>query len=308
MASIPIVDLTALVRENDISNAHLIVKQLDEAFSTVGFVYLTNHGIDQTIIDKVLKASKHFFLLPDDIKKQTCRDYSKNNDGYVGINQEILGTDIHHEIKEAYNLTSSKSVFPSEDTNPEFRSSVTDLALKLSELTRRLLACMALALGLTENYFVDRHRFMFQDQDKNATTFRTLYYPSLSESDIQPGIVRCGAHSDYGTITLLLQDSVGGLEVLSGSKWIPATPIPGSILVNLGDLMQFWTSDRYTATVHRVLVPEEELRRKSTRQSIAFFVHPDNDVMVSQLNGSSDQPAIGALDYLKSRLSATYKY
>jgi hypothetical protein len=56
---------------------------------------------------------------------------------------------------------------------------------------------------------------MFQDQDKNATTFRTLYYPSLSESDIQPGVVRCGAHSDYGTITLLLQDSVGGLEVIS---------------------------------------------------------------------------------------------
>jgi isopenicillin N synthase-like dioxygenase len=68
--------------------------------------------------------------------------------------------------------------------------------------------------GLDENYFVDRHRFMFQDQDKNATTFRTLYYPSLSASDIQPGVVRCGAHSDYGTVTLLLQDGVGGLEVI----------------------------------------------------------------------------------------------
>jgi isopenicillin N synthase-like dioxygenase len=73
---------------------------------------------------------------------------------------------------------------------------------------------------LTENYFVDRHRFMFQDQDKNATTFRTLYYPSLSESDIQPGVVRCGAHSDYGTITLLLQDSVGGLEVFSAHLYL----------------------------------------------------------------------------------------
>jgi isopenicillin N synthase-like dioxygenase len=60
--------------------------------------------------------------------------------------------------------------------------------------------------------------------------------------------------------------------------------------------------------VHRVLIPEEEIRRKSTRQSIAFFVHPDNDVMVSQLNGSSEHPSIGALDYVKSRLSATYKY
>ena len=55
---------------------------------------------------------------------------------------------------------------------------------------------------------------MFQDQDKNATTFRTLYYPTLSDSEIQPGVVRCGAHSDYGTITLLLQDGVGGLEVM----------------------------------------------------------------------------------------------
>lgn len=157
---------------------------------------------------------------------------------FISIYCDRLGTDNHHEIKESYNISSLKSVFPSEDANPEFRSAVIDLALKLSELTRRLLTCMALALGnkncvakvneatnimfahyvciipgLDKNYFVDRHRFMFEDQDKNPTTFRTLYYPSLSDSDIQPGVVRCGAHSDYGTITLLLQDGVGGLEV-----------------------------------------------------------------------------------------------
>ncbi|XP_057376644.1 uncharacterized protein LOC130697868 [Daphnia carinata] len=305
MASIPVVDLADL----DLSGiADRVVKQLDEAFSTVGFVYLTNHGIQQTTIDNVLKASKHFFQFPDDIKNQTRRNHSQNNDGYVGINQEILGTNDLQEIKEAYNITSPTSIFPSQEFNPEFRSAVVSLALKLAELTRRLLTCMALALGLDGNFFVDRHRFMFQDQTKNATTFRTLYYPSLADRHIQPGVVRCGAHSDYGTITLLLQDDVGGLEVLSGTEWISAVPIPGSILVNLGDLMQFWTAGRYTATVHRVLVPEEEIRRKSTRQSIAFFVHPDNDVMVSQLNGSKDHPPVGALDYLKTRLSATYKY
>ncbi|XP_032790040.2 UPF0676 protein C1494.01 isoform X2 [Daphnia magna] len=301
MAAIPIVDL-------DDNKTDRVVKQLDEAFSTVGFVYLTNHGIQQATIDSVLKASKHFFQLPDDVKNQTRRDSSKDNDGYVGINQEILGTNNLQEIKEAYNVTSSNSIFPSEELNPEFRSAVVSLALELTELTKRLLTCMALALGLEDNFFVDRHRFMFQDQTKNATTFRTLYYPSLAETHIQPGVVRCGAHSDYGTITLLLQDDVGGLQVLSGTEWISAVPIPGSILVNLGDLMQFWTAGRYTATVHRVLVPEEEIRRKSTRQSIAFFVHPDNDVMVSQLNGCNDHPPVGALDYLKTRLSATYKY
>ena len=68
---------------------------------------------------------------------------------------------------------------------------------------------------MEENFFVDRHKFMFQGQYKNASTFRTLYYPPLSDADIQPGVVRCGAHSDYGTITLLLQDDVGGLEVIN---------------------------------------------------------------------------------------------
>lgn len=111
---------------------------------------------------------------------------------------------------------------------------------------------------------------MFHGVDKNGTILRSLYYPSLSGDDIQPGVVRCGEHSDYGTVTLLLQDDMGGLEVrifvvvvvytfrvlvtsfvqvLSGSEWIAADPIPGAVLVNLGDLMQFWTSDRYRATV-----------------------------------------------------------
>ena len=111
---------------------------------------------------------------------------------------------------------------------------------------------------------------MFRGEDKNRTIFRSLYYPTLTDKDAQPGVVRCGAHSDYGSITLLLQDDMGGLEVLyicknlhfdlqnffqmfykvlSRGEWVPAVPIPGTILVNLGDLMQFWTSDRYVATV-----------------------------------------------------------
>ena len=91
---------------------------------------------------------------------------------------------------------------------------------------------------------------MFTGAEKNGTILRTLNYPPLNDNDIRPGVIRCGEHSDYGTITLLLQDDMGGLEVLSGSDWIPAIPIPGTILVNLGDLMQFWTSDHYPATVY----------------------------------------------------------
>ena len=87
-----------------------------------------------------------------------------------------------------------------------------------------------------------------------------------------------------------------------------ATPIPGTILLNAGDLLQLWTSGRYPATVHRVLVPREEIRRRSKRQSMAFFIAPDNDVIVSPLDGSSKYPPISALEYLETRLAEGLKY
>jgi len=125
---------------------------------------------------------------------------------------------------------------------------------------------------------------------------------------VQAGVERLGAHSDYGTITLLFQDDIGGLEVLSGNEWIAATPIADTILINLGDLLQFWTSDRYKATKHRVRVPEEEIRQRTQRRSMVFFVHPDNDVVVSPLDGSSKYPPVTALAHLEYRFSQTYKY
>lgn len=122
-------------------------------------------------------------------------------------------------------------MFPDEYV-PEFRAAVSKLAPYLNKLTITLLKCMALGLGtqttclwittfileaflidLEENFFSSHHRFMFQGAEKNRTIFRSLYYPKLSDEDIEPGVIRCGAHSDYGSITLLFQDSMGGLEV-----------------------------------------------------------------------------------------------
>ena len=140
----------------------------------------------------------------------------------------------------------------------------------------------------------------------------------------EPGVQRCGEHSDYGTITLLLQESIGGLEVLSEGQWIPATPIPDTVLVNLGDLMQFWTADHYKATassydmapitftmlisllikMHRVQIPKEETRQRCSRQSLAFFVHPDNEVMVNDFSAGSFKSALLANLHLLIQLPA----
>ena len=94
----------------------------------------------------------------------------------------------------------------------------------------------------------------------------------------------------------------------ASGEWVQATPIAGTILLNLGDLMQFWTADRLLATFHRVLVPEEEIRRRSTRQSLAFFVYPDNDVLVAPIDGSGKHPPITPLEHTKLRINQTYAY
>jgi len=311
--AIPIVDMKDLGLGNSSEpsreNFNQVSKELDAAFSSVGFVYLKNHGISQDVIRQCFATSAEFFALPIEEKRKFTRETAKSlKSGYVPAGQEILESKSSHEIREAYDVTSMDPGFDDKE-HPEFWKSINRILPELCELSRRLLRCLAAALGLEEDYFVHRHKYMCTSTDNNPTTFRTLFYPSLSSADTQePGVQRCGEHSDYGTITLLLQDSIGGLEVLSEGQWIPATPIPDTVLVNLGDLMQFWTADHYKATMHRVQIPKEETRQRCSRQSLAFFVHPDNEVMVSPLDGSTKYPTISALDHLNQRYSQTYTY
>ena len=124
-----------------------------------------------------------------------------------------------HEVREAYDITSLEGRFPDEQL-PEFRQTVSQLVPELCRLSHRLLKCLALAIGLEEDFFTQCHQNMCQGSEKNATTFRSLYYPSLADRDVCAGVERCGAHSDYGTVTLLLQDDMGGLEVFFKSKFL----------------------------------------------------------------------------------------
>ena len=90
--------------------------------------------------------------------------------------------------------------------------------------------------------------------------------------------------SDYGIITLLYQDDMGGLEVRGvNNSWVPATPIEGAVLINAGDFLEIYTNGRLPATLHRVIIPEEEIKLRSIRQSIVFFVHPNNETLISPL-------------------------
>jgi isopenicillin N synthase-like dioxygenase len=132
-----------------------------------------------------------------------------------------------------------------------------------------------------------------------------LRYPELSSHVVHDSNqIRAGSHTDYGTLTLLFQDSVGGLEVKQNNgEYISAIPIEDSIIVNVGDLLQRWTNDRLRSTIHRVICSEKE------RFSIAYFCNPDQETLIKSfgLNGEEKKyEDINAYEYLTNRLDSTY--
>lgn len=193
--------------------------------------------------------------------------------------------------------------------------------LELQALHMSVMRAIALGMGLDEAFF-DSYT------DAGDNTLRLLHYPSVKKRVWRdnPGQVRAGEHSDYGSITLLFQDAVGGLEVKSPKgTWVRATPIEGTIVVNAGDLLQRWSNDRIVSTNHRVIQPplpppkagaltdeEEDLESMvPARYSIAYFCNPNFDRQIEALPGTWEQSGkkydgINSGDYLIMRLAATY--
>jgi len=261
--------------------------KLFKAFESIGFVYISDHGLPEEAIKAAMEHSKDFFKLAKTEKDKFTKDETIQQ-GYVEPGREVFTDttkDTLTEIRETYDVTrieGKDAIFP-DDIVPNMRPSLEDLIMKSTELTFRILRALALSLGLEQEYFVEREKDMFTDNCHSK--LRSLHYPPITEA-VTAGVVRCGEHTDYGLVTLLFQDSMGGLEVKGvDGKWIDATPIPGTILINAGDMLEIYTSGRLPATMHRVVVPEEEVQRRTARQSIVFFIHPDNDVPIHPLPG-----------------------
>lgn len=297
MSEIPIIDFSEF---NSGSTArHTVVKQVYQACHEIGFMYLKNPGISQSLIERLFIESKHFFSLPDEVKHQLAWSDEFSNQGYVGIERERLAPAKPGDLKEAFNIGATTK------NNLEFGIGSAELFWNAcTEVANTMLQAFALALQLPEDFFATRH-------DEQNHTLRLLHYPPLQHV-IKPGQVRAGEHCDYGSITLLFQDEVGGLEVqTTDGEWIAAPSIPDTLIVNTGDLMQRWTNHVFCSTKHRVMIPSDD-RIMRSRYSIAFFCHPNNNVEIACLPGcqSLEQPVIyppiSARDYLISRLQATY--
>lgn len=204
-----------------------------------------------------------------------------------------------------------------DEEGTDFTIGMKQFFLSLKNLHINVMRSIALGMGLDEQFF-DPYT------DGGDNTLRLLHYPAVKKSVFKnnPGQVRAGEHSDYGSITLLFQDDTGGLEVKSPKNtWVRATPIPGTIVVNAGDLLSRWSNDQIKSTKHRVIQPpskEDDMHDAGDenamfppRYSIAYFCNPNFDKHIEALPGTFEKEGkkyegINSGDYLVQRLAATY--
>ncbi|WP_199197203.1 isopenicillin N synthase family oxygenase [Chroococcidiopsis sp. CCALA 051] len=301
IVQIPIIDLQTFVN-GDESERQAVVDRVYQACHEIGFLYIKNSGISSHLIQQLFMHSQHFFNLSFETKTQIAWLDESHNSGYVSIERERLDPKQPGDLKEALNLN-LKSINQHLEFRTEFRSCVVNFWEACVQVTNTVLQTFTLALQIPEDFFIANH-------NAQAHTLRLLHYPPLQQPP-KLGQVRAGEHFDYGSITLLFQDDMGGLEVQTkNGKWIAAPAIPDTIIVNTGDLMQRWTNHVFCSTKHRVAIPTDE-KMKRSRYSIAFFCHPNDDTEVACLPSCCTDrvaiyPSISAKDYLISRLEATY--
>ncbi|XP_066284064.1 uncharacterized protein [Branchiostoma lanceolatum] len=286
-----------------------LTKELMHSFTTSGFAYLKNTGISQQEVDAMFDVNDKFYDLPAQIKEKYARADDKNRErqGWACVERESLsglsGVNRPGDLKEYFGikipLTDEES-WPCEV--PEFEDTCLNFYDSCKKLTFRILELIARGLGIEVAGFLDMFKHM--GTGPNGTNLRSLRYPPVPEV-VKENQLRCAEHTDLGCVTLLFQDRPG-LEVSTGDSFVSATPIPGTVVVNIGDMLQRWTADKLVSTQHRVVIPETAEGRGEGRRSIAFFAHADSDVQLKCLDGSDKYEAMIARDYVKMKLHTTY--
>ncbi len=314
--NIPVIDFEPFVI-GDITAQPKVAQEIYEACHEIGFMYLKNYGVPQDLIDRVFLQSQRFFDLPLEVKNQLAWSSEFSNRGYVGIGRERLDPNQPGDLKEAFNVgkegpeaTSPRPDNPALTQNQwplgeeEFRRTVLEFFKVCTEASNRVFRAFALALQLPDSFIIDKHTLQ-------EHVLRLLHYPPMNREP-ETGQVRAGEHSDYGSLTLLFQDTVGGLEVKTAAgNWISAPCIPDTVLVNTGDLTQRWSNNVFRSTKHRVAIPTGD-RIHQSRYSIAFFCQPDHDAEIACIEscqGADNPPLYSPVlagEYLISLLQATY--
>ncbi|KAF2772236.1 putative isopenicillin N synthetase [Teratosphaeria nubilosa] len=304
---IPLISLAAPLDE--------IVAALQDACTRVGFMYIQDHGVPQAVIDQAFATAKAFFDQPLEAKSEIHYKKSSILRGYEPIAEVTTDETRSKDLNEAFNCGYEPDLDPSSSSGGDwsiiksamqganvwpallgFKESVASYYSEMLKLARKLVKIFAVVLGLPFSHFDE----VFTHP---GAMLRLLKYPA--QDPMKPDALGVGAHTDIECFTILCQDTQPALQVLNtDGQWIEVPPIPGTFVVNIGDMLARWSNDTFISTVHRVLnITGEE------RYSIPFFFGPNYDTVLAPLKtcvaeGSVAQyEPVVAGDYVYQRLA-----
>lgn len=315
---VPVIDLAPLA-DGRSAGVEKVAHEIRHAYTQIGFSYLINHGIPQPLIDEAFEATRRFHALPEGAKLRI--ETNRWHRGYIPINTSTIVTSSIAQVTRPNQSESFMMMheLPSNDLDvvagkplagpnqwpescPGFRETVTRYNGTLQKLCERLLPAVCMALGTESQALAPFFR-------RPTTFLRLLHYPPIS-GPRDEGLYGSAPHTDYGFITVLAQDSAGGLQVRPrGGDWVDAPPMPGAFIMNTGDITARWSNDLFLSTPHRVYN-----RQDTDRYSMAFFFDPAMDSPISclpscldEVSGARYEPVIYG-DYLMDRLNANHAY
>lgn len=290
MDSIPVIDIGPFAG-GDLRTRERIAAQVAHAVENIGFLCVTGHGVPVELMERLRAGAWEFFALPEETKLGFQHPSRNLNRGYTPFEGEnhAASTGVHAlaDLREGYIIgpferspganweapvaghAYQQNIWP--DAIPGLADVFRDYYRAVAGFNVTLLRVFATALGLNPDYF--REPFAH-----HASTVRILHYPGQVETPPE-GQLRCGAHTDFGSHTILLADDApGGLQAqaLDGT-WIDVIPPANAFIINIGDMMKMWTNDRWRSTLHRVANPPEGA---GARLSIAFFSYPNPDAVI----------------------------
>ncbi|KAJ8077579.1 hypothetical protein PM082_002011 [Marasmius tenuissimus] len=330
--TIPIIDFAQFGDGTSLESQE-IAKKFYEACRDVGFAYLINTGIPQEKVNGMFEWSAKFFELPIEVKTKVSKPPEKYG-GYSGIGMEQVSQMVFDpeelvairkgkslDFKESFNVYDEtctaglglENTWLPEEVLPGFRESALDYCRSCRAFQmERLLPALSIGMGLDKGFFNEYHK-------DGANLLRLVHYPEAPAEVFESGEKgRIGAHTDYGTCTLLFQDDVGGLEVESPSEpgvFIPVPPIRGAAVFNISDLLMRWSNDTLKSTLHRVRAlarSADDNGMTQKRFSIPYFIGADAKTIVDCIPGcwGPDKPKkydpVNAAEYIDMRVRATY--
>ena len=327
--AVPLIDLSPYyAARRDPAALKALVAQTDRALRDIGFLCIAGHPLSVSEVLATQREAIRFFDAPAAAKERArairhkTRGWTPLGDHSLAYSMTGTGERPPADLFERYRIgpfgfaddeyhraradtAYAPNVWPV--NNPSFETRMSEYYTAMSGLARDLMRVFALALGLDERWFDGRI-------DRQMSSLCLNHYPALTAAPL-PGQLRAGAHTDYGTLTIVAPtDAPGGLQVRTrDGKWSDVFVAPGTFVVNIGDMMAQWTNDRWVSTLHRVANPPAAAGARARRVSLVFFHQPNPDAVVECIPGCADAAhpprysPVTAGDYISRKINLHFQ-